>query len=288
MALNATVRARVDEELKYEVEEILKAIGLSTSQAITLFLKRIRYEKGIPFELKVPNATTIKAMEEADRNDGETVSFDKFLKDDKDDEVVESVEEVENDEDVGKVKDDKVVVNSGCASMGYDLPAAIGACAGNNFKDVICVTGDGSLQMNIQEFQTIIHNNLKIKLFVLNNDGYISIRNTQNNFFNGHKVGADKESGVSFPNIIKIAKAYGFKTFKIENQQNLEIKLKKILQQKAPFVCEVMLSPNEKMEPKLSSEIKEDGTIISKPLEDMYPFLDREEFKKNMIIKTVE
>ena len=80
MALNATVRARVDEELKYEVEEILKAIGLSTSQAITLFLKRIRYEKGIPFELKVPNAITIKAMEEADRNDGKTVSFDKFLK----------------------------------------------------------------------------------------------------------------------------------------------------------------------------------------------------------------
>jgi len=185
-------------------------------------------------------------------------------------------------------KGDKVVVNSGCASMGNDLPAAKGASAGNNFKDVICVTGDGSLQMNIQEFQTNIYNKLPVKLFVLNNDGYISIRNTQNNFFNGHKVGADKESGVSFPNIIKIAKAYGFKTFKIENQQNLEIKLKKILQQKAPFVCEVMLSPNEKMEPKLSSEIKEDGTIISKPLEDMYPFLDREEFKKNMIIKTVE
>lgn len=185
-------------------------------------------------------------------------------------------------------KGDKVVVNSGCASMGYDLPAAIGACAGNNFKDVICVTGDGSLQMNIQEFQTIIHNNLKIKLFVLNNDGYISIRNTQNNFFNGHKVGADKESGVSFPNIIKIAKAYGFKTFRIKNQQNLEVKLKKILQQEAPFVCEVMLSPSEKMEPKLSSEIREDGTIISKPLEDMYPFLDREEFKKNMIVKIIE
>jgi len=80
MALNATVRARVDEQLKYEVEKILRAIGLSTSQAITLFLKRIQYEKGIPFELKVPNAITIKAMEEADCNDGETVSFDEFLK----------------------------------------------------------------------------------------------------------------------------------------------------------------------------------------------------------------
>jgi len=84
MALNATVRARVDEQLKYEVEEILKQIGLSTSQAITLFLNRIRYEKGIPFELKVPNATTIKAMEEADSNDGELVSFDEFLKESQD------------------------------------------------------------------------------------------------------------------------------------------------------------------------------------------------------------
>jgi len=184
-------------------------------------------------------------------------------------------------------KNDKIVVNSGCASMGYDLPAAIGACMGDK-KEVICVTGDGSLQMNIQEFQTIIHNNLPIKLFVLNNDGYISIRNTQNNFFKGHKVGADKESGVSFPDIIRVANAYGFKIFKIDDQQNLEDKLKEILQEKAPFVCEVVLSPNEKMEPKLSSEIKPDGRIVSKSLEDMYPFLDRQEFKDNMIVKIVD
>ncbi len=184
-------------------------------------------------------------------------------------------------------KNDKIVVNSGCAAMGYDLPAAIGACMGSK-QEVICVTGDGSLQMNIQELQTIIHNKLPIKLFVLNNKGYISIRNTQNNFFKGHKVGSDQESGVSCPNIVKVADAYGFKTFKIENQENLENKLKKILQQKAPFVCEVMLSPNEKMEPKLSSEIKPDGKIVSKPLEDMYPFLDREEFKENMIVPIIK
>ncbi len=184
-------------------------------------------------------------------------------------------------------RDQRVIVNSGCASMGYDLPAAIGACYGNNKNDINLITGDGSLQMNLQELQTIIHNKLPIKLFVLNNEGYISIRNTQNSFFKGYKVGSNKESGVSFPDIIKLAKIYGFKTFKISNQINLKNKLTNILDSKGSFVCEVKLDPNEKMEPKLSSEIKPDGSIVSKPLEDMYPFLDREEFKRNMIIEIV-
>ena len=182
----------------------------------------------------------------------------------------------------------KVVVNSGCASMGYDLPAAIGACFANGKKDTICVTGEGSLQMNIQEFQTIIHNKLPIKIFVLNNAGYISIRNTQNNFFKGHKVGSDKDSGVSFPNIVKLAEVYGFEACRIENQLNLKGELEEILSKPGAVVCEIMLSPTEKMEPKLSSKIKPDGKMVSKPLEDMFPFLPREEFYKNMIIKPVD
>ena len=182
----------------------------------------------------------------------------------------------------------KVVVNSGCASMGYDLPAAIGACFANGKKDTICVTGEGSLQMNIQEFQTIIHNKLPIKIFVLNNAGYISIRNTQNNFFKGHKVGSDKDSGVSFPNIVKLAEVYGFEACRIENQLNLKGELEEILSKPGAIVCEIMLSPTEKMEPKLSSKIKPDGKMVSKPLEDMFPFLPREEFYKNMIIKPVD
>ena len=182
----------------------------------------------------------------------------------------------------------KVVVNSGCASMGYDLPAAIGACFANGKKDTICVTGEGSLQMNIQELQTIIHNKLPIKIFVLNNAGYISIRNTQNNFFKGHKVGSDKDSGVSFPNIVKLAEVYGFKACRIENQLNLKGELEEILSKPGAVVCEIMLSPTEKMEPKLSSKIKPDGKMVSKPLEDMFPFLPREEFYKNMIIKPVD
>lgn len=188
-----------------------------------------------------------------------------------------------------RLKDNqKVVLNSGCASMGYDLPAAIGACYANKKKSVICVTGEGSLQMNLQELQTIIHNKLPIKLFVLNNNGYISIRNTQNGFFKGHKVGADPESGVSFPDTTKLATAYGFKTKTIQNQDNLAYELKSVLEEESSIVCEVMLSENEKMEPKLSSEVKPDGRIVSKPLEDLFPFLDRDEFKSNMIISPIE
>ena len=182
----------------------------------------------------------------------------------------------------------KVIVNSGCAAMGYDLPAAIGAACASPDSNIVCVTGEGSLQMNIQELQTIIHNRLQVKLFVLNNGGYISIRNTQNGFFKGHKVGADAESGVSFPDTIKLAKAYGFQTYKIENQQNLKDDIQKVLELDGPVVCEIILSPEEKMQPKLSSEIKPDGKMVSKPLEDMFPFLERDVFKENMIVKTID
>ena len=182
----------------------------------------------------------------------------------------------------------RVIVNSGCASMGYGLPAAIGACFANNKKEVICVTGDGSIQMNIQELQTIVYHKLPIKIFVLNNQGYISIRNTQNAFFNGFFVGSNEESGTSLPDMIKIAKAYGLKTLVIRNNAELETQIKKALSCSETILCEVKLSPEEKMYPKLSSEKKENGTMVSKSLEDMYPFLPREEFLENMIIKPLE
>jgi acetolactate synthase-1/2/3 large subunit len=180
-----------------------------------------------------------------------------------------------------------IVVNSGCASMGYDIPAAIGAYYAAPERPVICVTGDGSMQMNIQELQTIAHNRLPIKLFVLNNEGYISIRNTQRGFFQGHFVGCGIESGVSCPDTLKIAEAYGLQSARLEDQIDLQERLDALLAVKGSVVCEVMLDPDEKMEPKLSSEVKPDGRIVSKPLEDMYPFLDREEFRKQMIIETL-
>lgn len=182
----------------------------------------------------------------------------------------------------------RVVVNSGYASMGYDLPAAIGACFASDKKEVICVTGDGSIQLNIQELQTIVHHKLPIKIFVLNNQGYISIRNTQKAFFNGYFVGANKESGLGLPDMVRVAQAYGIQTLTISNHEELDTKISKVLSYPGPILCDVKLDPEEEMYPKLSSIMKEDGTMVSKPLEDLYPFLDRDEFKGNMIIKPLD
>ncbi len=178
--------------------------------------------------------------------------------------------------------------NSGCATMGYDLPAAIGACLANHKKRIVCLAGDGSMQMNIQELQTIVYHKLPIKIFYLNNDGYISMKQTQKSFFDGRVVASDEKSGVSFPNILKVAQAYGLDTEKIESHDIMQERIKKVLQSTGPVLCEVLLPPDYIFAPKLSSERKPDGRLVSKPLEDLFPFLSREEFKKNMIIPVID
>ncbi|MGD0335668.1 MAG: thiamine pyrophosphate-binding protein [Candidatus Omnitrophota bacterium] len=181
-------------------------------------------------------------------------------------------------------KGQRIIMNSGCAAMGYDLPAAIGACFASSKKDIICITGDGSIQLNIQELQTIIHHKLPIKIFVLNNDGYISIRQTQKSFFGLPYVGSGRTSGLSLPDMGKIAKAYGIKSYTIDKNHGIRIKIKRILDCRGPVICEVKLDDNYKFMPKLSSERKPDGRIVSKPIEDMSPFLERKEFKGNMLV----
>jgi acetolactate synthase-1/2/3 large subunit len=178
--------------------------------------------------------------------------------------------------------------NVACASMGYDLPAAIGACFAHDCKDIVCLTGDGSIQMNLQELQTIIHYKLPIKIFMLNNNGYLSIRITQKNFFNGQFVGEGPESGVSMPDMIALAKVYGFKTHRISNHKEMDDTLSAVISEEGSVFCEVMLDPNEALSPKVSSYKKPDGSIVSKPLEDLYPFLERDEFLSNMLIKPIE
>jgi acetolactate synthase-1/2/3 large subunit len=173
--------------------------------------------------------------------------------------------------------------NSGCAAMGYDLPAAIGASIAMGGKEVICLAGDGSIQMNIQELQTLVQYNLPIKIFYLNNAGYISIKQTQDNFFEGRRVACDKSSGVSFPNIIELAKAYNLPSASMSATDDIVNKLKKILCQSGPVLCEVVLKHNYIFSPKVSSEKLPDGRMISKPLEDMFPFLDRDEYNSNLV-----
>ncbi|HBM16426.1 MAG TPA: hypothetical protein DD381_08825 [Lentisphaeria bacterium] len=176
--------------------------------------------------------------------------------------------------------------NSGCASMGYDIPAALGASVASG-KEVICLAGDGSAMMNIQELQTIAYNKLPVKIFLLNNDGYISIKQTQHSFFGGNMVATDKNSGVGFPDFIKVAEAFGLKTEKISNSNEMDFKIDKTLSAEGSILCEVILDQDYIFQPKLSSEKKPDGRMISKPLEDLYPFLSREEFLSNMIVKPI-
>jgi len=175
------------------------------------------------------------------------------------------------------------IVNSGCASMGYGLPAAIGACFGNPESRVICLEGDGSIQMNIQELQTVVHHQLPLKIFVFNNNGYLSIHSTQKNFFAGNFVGESPQSGVSFPDMVRLAQAYGIPAFRMERLADLE-QLDDILDRPGPCLCDVVVDVEQAFEPRIASRRLADGKMVSSPLEDMYPFLDREEFLSNMII----
>lgn len=179
-------------------------------------------------------------------------------------------------------KGQRVFTNSGCASMGYDLPAAIGAAVAREGKRVICLAGDGSLQLNIQELQTLMHYHLPVKIFVLNNGGYLSIRLTQQSFF-GRYVGESTSSGLSFPDIIKVARAYGLPAVRIQNA-DFDALLPQVLATPDPVLCEVMLDPHQQFEPKLSSRQLPDGRLVSAPLEDLYPFLSRDEFRSNLLI----
>jgi len=186
-------------------------------------------------------------------------------------------------------KDSRFIINSGCASMGYDLPAAIGACVARGRKEIICITGDGSIQMNIQELQTIIHHNFPIKIFVINNNGYHSIRQTQLGNFGEPLVGIGPESGdLSFPDLSKLAAAYGFEYTNCNNNLCMGDTIPKVLAAEGPYICEVFVDQNQCFEPKSASKRLDDGTIVSPPLENLAPFLDKEELEGNMIITLLE
>jgi len=183
---------------------------------------------------------------------------------------------------VGEIQNgQRMFSNSGCASMGYDLPAAIGAAIANPSSRIICLAGDGSIQQNIQELQTIISNNLNIKIIVLNNGGYLSIKQTQKNFFN-RAVGASPESNLTFPDMLKVAKAYGFPIKKIK-EKPFKNKINNFLMINGPSICEVIFDQEQEFEPRLKSRQMEDGTIVTPSLEDMYPFLTKKELDKNLI-----
>lgn len=186
-----------------------------------------------------------------------------------------------------KIKEgQRFLTTGGLSSMGYWV-AAIGACIATDRKRTICITGDGSLQMNLQEFATIKHNNLPIKVIVLNNNGYLLIRQTQKNFMEGRLVGEGPKSGVWCPDSLKIAQAYGIKGIRIDTVDKIEEKLLEVLDYDGPVICDVMTPEWQQLIPRTASDKLPDGTLVAKPYEDMYPFLDRKEFLSEMIVKPI-
>lgn len=181
----------------------------------------------------------------------------------------------------------RVFHNRGLGAMGFGLPASIGACIASGRKRTICVEGDGGFQLNIQELETVARLKLPIKFFVINNGGYASIRAMQTNYFQ-QKVGADSESGLTLPDIIKVATAYGLSTVRIVDQNDLRNQIRNVLQIPGPVICEIMAISDEIRVPRLSSKQRSDGMMISKPLEDLWPFLDRQEFLSNMLIPPLD
>ncbi|MCR5617003.1 MAG: thiamine pyrophosphate-binding protein [Clostridiales bacterium] len=174
--------------------------------------------------------------------------------------------------------DQRLFTNSGCAAMGYGFPAALGACVAEEGKRVICVDGDGSFQMNIQELQTVVYNKLNLKIFIMNNNGYHSIRQTQTNLFTPPLVGVCDGNGLSFPDLEKLSAAYGIRYVRISDSSEITSKTLEAISGNDPVLCEVVLSDKQTFSPKLSSKVLPDGRIVSPPIDDMFPFLEREEF----------
>jgi acetolactate synthase-1/2/3 large subunit len=177
----------------------------------------------------------------------------------------------------------RVYSNAGCASMGYDLPAAIGAYYARKHQRIICLAGDGSIMMNLQELQTIAGNRIPVKLFVLNNDGYHSIIQTQRAYFPDNIKGCGPQSGVTFPDFVRVAEAFGIPARRCERLSDLQEAISWTLEGDEARCCEIMLDPSQPFAPKLSSRRLEDGTMVSSALEDMAPFLSREELEENIL-----
>jgi acetolactate synthase-1/2/3 large subunit len=166
--------------------------------------------------------------------------------------------------------------------MGWDLPGAIGAACAERANLAILITGDGSIQFNVQELMTVVINQLNLKIFVLNNDGYESIRSTQRNYFEGRFLGSDFSTGIGNPNFAYLAKAYNLDYDRIDNNAQIDEVLNRVLGKSGPALIELNISPSQGRTPRVTSVRREDGTFESKPLHDMFPFLPEEEVRANM------
>lgn len=178
----------------------------------------------------------------------------------------------------------RVFTNGGLAPMGWGLPAAVGACIGSGKKRTVCVSGEGGFMMTVHEMATIMHHRLPIKVFIFNNGGYLTIKQTQELGFGGRLMGINEESGLGFPDFIKLAEAHDFKAVRIASHQGLKEQIQGIMDHDGPVLCEIMMDPDQLQAPKAINRRNADGTMTQTPLEDSYPFLDSTEIEANMSI----
>jgi len=183
-------------------------------------------------------------------------------------------------------RDQRHIITGGLSTMGY-MPGAIGVAAAAGGRDVYCITGDGSIQMNLQELETIAHNRLPVKIVLLNNRGYLLIRHSQNNFMNGRLIGESVASGVSFPDMEKIARAYGIDFLRVSSLDELDDRLEELKAHNGPMIFEVMTPANQLLIPRVASKALPDGTMVSMPYDDMFPFLPRDEYAENCVYNRI-
>jgi acetolactate synthase-1/2/3 large subunit len=185
-------------------------------------------------------------------------------------------------------KNQRLITSTGLGEMGCGLPYSIGASFANKKKNIINLNCDGGIMLNLQELQTIVHHKLPIKIFIFNNDGYLMIKHTQKSLFKGRYVGTDKESGISCPDFSKIARAFNIKYYSIKSWKDFNKIIPNIKKTKGPFICDVFMDPEQNFYPKLGLELAADNKIVSPPLEDISPLLNRKKFFSEMIIKPHE
>jgi acetolactate synthase-1/2/3 large subunit len=181
-------------------------------------------------------------------------------------------------------KGQRVFTNCGLAAMGWGLPAAVGACFGNGKKRTVCIAGEGGFMMTVHEMATIMHHRLPVKVFIFNNGGYLTIKQTQELGFDGRIMGVNEDSGLSFPNFMKLAEAHNFKGVRLTSHQGLKEAVQEIMDHDGPVLCEIMMDPDQMQAPKSINRRNADGTMKQTPIEDSFPFLDPDELAANLDI----
>jgi acetolactate synthase-1/2/3 large subunit len=179
----------------------------------------------------------------------------------------------------------RLMITGGICSMGSGLPEAVGACVASGRRTTICLTGDGSMQFNVQELQTIRHHDLPVKIFVLDNAGYLSIRNTQNQFLGGRRLGSETEGGLSLPDFVRVAEAYDIPAIRLSGHAGLADRLRDIIASPDPQLVVIDVSPDFEIQPRQGFDELGDGRFAPRPLEDMWPYLDRKEFAAAMVVE---